>query len=100
MELLDPSIRGYFVKNEVIRCIHIGLLCVQEDPANRPTMAAIVLMLDSHTVSLQLPQQPAFLLRSRARKNMPSEEVEVDSSTSKSVPSSVDEGSITQLRPR
>ncbi|KAF5474691.1 hypothetical protein F2P56_006568 [Juglans regia] len=100
LELLDPTIRGSFAKNEVIRCIHIGLLCVQEDPANRPTMAAIVLMLDSHSVSLQLPQQPAFLLRSRARKNMPSDVVELDSFTKQSVPWSVDEASITQLNPR
>ena len=35
LELLDPTIRGSFSRNEVIRCIHIGLLRVQEDPTNR-----------------------------------------------------------------
>ena len=35
LELLDPTIRGSFSRNEVIRCIHIGLLCVQENPTNR-----------------------------------------------------------------
>jgi hypothetical protein len=82
LELLDPTIRGSFSKNEVIRCIHIGLLCVQEDPANRPTMATVVLMLDSYSVSLQLPQQPAFLLRSRATRKTPTKELQDDSSTS------------------
>jgi hypothetical protein len=93
--------RDSFSKNEVIRCIHIGLLCVQEDPASRPTMATIVLMLDSHSVSLQLPQQPAFLFRSKAKRNMKTKEVSPDDSiTTQSVPLSIDEASITQLYPR
>uniref|UniRef100_A0A2N9IYK4 Cysteine-rich receptor-like protein kinase 10 n=1 Tax=Fagus sylvatica TaxID=28930 RepID=A0A2N9IYK4_FAGSY len=99
-ELLDPTIRGSFSKNEVIRCIHIGLLCVQEDPANRPTMATVVLMLDSYSVSLQLPQQPAFLLRSRATRNTPTKELQDDSFTSQTVPLSTDEAPITELYPR
>ncbi|GMY37006.1 cysteine-rich receptor-like protein kinase 10 [Fagus crenata] len=74
LELLDPTIRGSFSKNEVIRCIHIGLLCVQEDPTNRPTMATVNLMLDSYSVSLQLPQQPALLLRSRVNRKTPTKE--------------------------
>uniref|UniRef100_A0A2N9FA91 Cysteine-rich receptor-like protein kinase 10 n=1 Tax=Fagus sylvatica TaxID=28930 RepID=A0A2N9FA91_FAGSY len=74
LELLDPTIRGSFSKNEVIRCIHIGLLCVQEDPANRPTMATVNLMLESYSVSLQLPQQPALLLRSRVNRKTPTKE--------------------------
>ncbi|XP_059435867.1 cysteine-rich receptor-like protein kinase 10 [Corylus avellana] len=101
LALLDPTMRDSFSKNEVIRCIHIGLLCVQEDPASRPTMATIVLMLDSYSVSLQLPQQPAFLFRSKAKKNMKTNEVSPgDSTTTQSVPFSVDEASITQLYPR
>ncbi|XP_059435430.1 cysteine-rich receptor-like protein kinase 25 [Corylus avellana] len=101
LELLDPTIRDSFSKNEVIRCIHIGLLCVQEDPANRPTMATIVLMLESHSVSLQLPQHPAFLLRSREKRNMITKEVaHDDSTTTQSVTFSVDEASFTQLYPR
>ncbi|KAK6268944.1 hypothetical protein QUC31_013104 [Theobroma cacao] len=59
LELLDSSLRSSYSSNEVIRCIHIGLLCVQEDPAERPTMAAIVLMLNSYSVTLQAPQAPA-----------------------------------------
>ncbi|KAF3971863.1 hypothetical protein CMV_004579 [Castanea mollissima] len=86
IELLDPTVRGSHSRNEVIRCIHIGLLCVQENPANRPTMATVVLMLDSYSVSLQLPQQPAFLLRNKANRNMPKRELQHDSLSSQSVP--------------
>jgi len=100
LKLLDPTMRDSFSINEVIRCIHIGLLCVQEDPASRPIMATVVLMLDSHSVSLQLPQQPAFLYRSRAKRNMKTKEVAHADSTTQSVPFPVDEASITQIHPR
>lgn len=62
--MLDPTLRGSYNPNEVIRCIHIGLLCVQENPADRPTMASIVLMLDSYSVTLPTPKQPAFCIHS------------------------------------
>ncbi|XP_050288741.1 cysteine-rich receptor-like protein kinase 25 isoform X1 [Quercus robur] len=100
IELLDPTIRGSHSRNEVIRCIHIGLLCVQENPANRPTMATVVLMLDSYSVSLQLPQQPAFLLRNKANRNMPKKELQHEGFSSQSVPWSVDGEPITELYPR
>ena len=32
MELIDPVVREYCPITEVMRCRHIGLLCVQEDP--------------------------------------------------------------------
>ncbi|BFG27546.1 hypothetical protein CerSpe_138200 [Prunus speciosa] len=99
LELLDPSMRDSYSRSEVIRCIHIGLLCVQEDPADRPTMQSVVLMLNSYSVTLPLPEQPAFFLRSRTEGNMPKITLESDLSISKSTPS-VDEGSITAVYPR
>ena len=49
-----------------MRCIHIGLLCVQENVAARPTMASVVQMLNSHSSSLPTPAQPAFLFCSES----------------------------------
>lgn len=46
---------------EIIRCIHIGLLCVQENVVDRPTMGSVVLMLNSFSLPLSLPSEPAFL---------------------------------------
>ncbi|KAF5179608.1 hypothetical protein FRX31_030805 [Thalictrum thalictroides] len=43
-------------------CIHIGLLCVQEDVGKRLTMATVVHMLDRDLVSLPLPSTPAFFV--------------------------------------
>ncbi|EXB74535.1 hypothetical protein L484_026232 [Morus notabilis] len=45
---------------EVIRSMNIGLLCVQEDPADWPTMSSVVVLLESGSVSLPQPSQPAF----------------------------------------
>ncbi|XP_030474129.1 cysteine-rich receptor-like protein kinase 10 [Syzygium oleosum] len=98
LEVLDPVIGDSYSRNEVLRCLHIGLLCVQEDPMDRPTMANIVLMLSSYSVSLALPQQPAFFLRSRTEG--PMKEHESDQSTSRSMPLSTNEMSVTELYPR
>lgn len=62
-EILDPVLGESYSRSQVLRCIHVGFLCVQEDPANRPTMANIVLALSSQTLSLPVPREPAFFLR-------------------------------------
>ncbi|KAL5579018.1 hypothetical protein UlMin_011460 [Ulmus minor] len=103
LELLDPTIRHSCSRNEVIRCIHMGLLCVQENPTLRPTMVTIVLMLNSYSVTLPLPQQPAFFYRNKARTSSSSStmEMESDQSTTKSIAWSVNEDSmITEVYPR
>jgi hypothetical protein len=71
LKLLDSSLRDSYSINEVIRCIHIGLLCVQENPADRPTMASINLMLSSDTITLSSPQKPAFFRHIGIEPNMP-----------------------------
>ncbi|XP_058073071.1 cysteine-rich receptor-like protein kinase 10 isoform X2 [Magnolia sinica] len=60
LELMDPSISNSHVTHEVDRCIHVGLLCVQEDPTDRPTMSSIVLMLGNESARPPSPKQPAF----------------------------------------
>ncbi|XP_021293802.1 cysteine-rich receptor-like protein kinase 25 [Herrania umbratica] len=101
LELLDSNLRANCSRNEVVRCIHIGLLCVQEDPANRPTMTRVGLMLDSYSVSLPLPQKPAFFLRSRTELNPRAKGLKSsDQSSSKSTTLSINEVSVTELEPR
>ncbi|KAK3431816.1 hypothetical protein EUGRSUZ_E03585, partial [Eucalyptus grandis] len=62
-KIVDPSITSS-LSTEIVRCVHIGLLCVQENVANRLTMASVLLMLNSHSVTLQVPSQPAFSMHS------------------------------------
>ncbi|KAH7521654.1 hypothetical protein FEM48_Zijuj07G0056000 [Ziziphus jujuba var. spinosa] len=100
LEMLDPSLGNSYSRNEVIRCIHIGLLCVEEDPVSRPTMATIVLMLSSYSVSLALPRKPAFLPQTRTNQDMPSVGIESNKSTSKSKSTTINNMSISEIFPR
>ncbi|KAK2992512.1 hypothetical protein RJ640_005659 [Escallonia rubra] len=44
---------------DVVRCIHIGLLCVQEFAADRPSMATVVAMLSTPPLTPPVPSGPA-----------------------------------------
>ncbi|PRQ28678.1 putative non-specific serine/threonine protein kinase [Rosa chinensis] len=58
LDFVDEELaKGYSLTE--VRCIHIGLLCVQDDAANRPTMPEVVFMLSSETDAPQ-PKQPVF----------------------------------------
>ncbi|KAL5198202.1 hypothetical protein ABZP36_001714 [Zizania latifolia] len=63
LETVDPSMNGSFSESDVLRCINIGLLCVQGKPTDRPLMSSVVLMLGSETVELQAPAKPTFFAR-------------------------------------
>lgn len=49
-----------FARSQAMRCIHIGLLCVQPEPDDRPDISAVVFMLTRDSIELQPPGQPAF----------------------------------------
>ncbi|XP_040869237.1 putative receptor-like protein kinase At4g00960 [Glycine max] len=100
--IVDPTLNDGS-RNEIMRCIHIGLLCVQENDAGRPTMTSVVLMLNSYSLSLPVPSEPAFVVDSRTRSLPSSELTEHNSSqtrSSESTQNSVNEASITELYPR
>lgn len=61
--MVDEALAESFSQSEVIRCVNIGLLCVQDHAADRPTMAAIVSML-SGEAKLPQPKQPTFTFQS------------------------------------
>lgn len=62
LEIVDPLGKDSNFSHEVLRCIQIGLLCVQENAKDRPTILAIVLMLNSESI-LPSPNEPAFILK-------------------------------------
>ncbi|WZY85438.1 hypothetical protein YC2023_031822 [Brassica napus] len=92
LELVDSSFRESYQSNKIIRCIHIALLCVQEDSEDRPTMSAIVQMLTTSLISLAVPRPPGFFFRSKKDQAC--------SSVDKSSLCSIDQASITSLAPR
>ncbi|XP_031404127.1 probable leucine-rich repeat receptor-like serine/threonine-protein kinase At3g14840 isoform X1 [Punica granatum] len=46
MELIDPRLGADFNKDEVMAMIHVALLCTHVSPAIRPSMSAVVSMLE------------------------------------------------------
>ncbi|KAK7259660.1 hypothetical protein RIF29_25272 [Crotalaria pallida] len=92
LELLDPTLGKTYIANEVMKCIHIGLLCVQEDAVDRPTMSSVVVMLASDTMALPNPKHPAFSVGKQVK------EEESTSKTSKGP--SVNEVTVSNVLPR
>jgi len=62
LELIQLRIKESCVVSEVLRCIHVSLLCVQQYPEDRPTMPSVVLMLGSD-MELVEPKEPGFFPR-------------------------------------
>ncbi|XP_043689497.1 putative receptor-like protein kinase At4g00960 [Telopea speciosissima] len=104
LALMDPTLGENCPKSEVIRCIHIGLLCVAENVSDRPTMASVVLMLNSYSATLPLPSSPAFLMHSGSKLREPSTDygsvIESSHSRSNSASKLMNEMSITDLSAR
>lgn len=61
-ETIDVRISNEGYQTEVVRCIHIGLLCVQELPKDRPSVSAVLSMINSEISELPEPKQVAFAL--------------------------------------
>ncbi|KAL9366199.1 hypothetical protein Peur_037398 [Populus x canadensis] len=58
-ELVDSTLRDSCSEDQVLRCIHVGLLCVEDNVNDRPTMSDVLSMLTSDA-QLPLLKQPAF----------------------------------------
>ncbi|XP_026405166.1 G-type lectin S-receptor-like serine/threonine-protein kinase At1g11300 isoform X1 [Papaver somniferum] len=62
--LIDPTLLSeQKFEADILRCIHVGLLCVQESAKYRPTMSIVLSMLTSEIVNLPTPERPAFIER-------------------------------------
>ncbi|KAK8919103.1 Cysteine-rich receptor-like protein kinase 26 [Platanthera zijinensis] len=58
--VIDEGLDGEYRVEQVLMCIKIGLLCVQAEPEERPSMATVVLMLSSDAEMLPAPSRPAY----------------------------------------
>ncbi|XP_074270069.1 putative cysteine-rich receptor-like protein kinase 20 [Silene latifolia] len=68
-DLVDPNIKEDCPVTDVTRCVHIALLCIQEDAARRPTITMILSMLSNESVALApLTAAPAFPYRRELSK--------------------------------
>ncbi|EFJ18085.1 hypothetical protein SELMODRAFT_113619 [Selaginella moellendorffii] len=57
LELVDPSLRGEFSREQAALCIMVALQCIQRLPASRPSMAEVVRVVSGEA---QLPPLELF----------------------------------------
>ncbi|XP_042064002.1 G-type lectin S-receptor-like serine/threonine-protein kinase At1g11300 isoform X2 [Salvia splendens] len=56
----DESIASPELEEDMVRCIQIGLLCVQDSPKDRPIAQTVVSMLSREIEHLPAPKQPTL----------------------------------------
>ncbi|GMN67962.1 hypothetical protein TIFTF001_037017 [Ficus carica] len=62
LDLMHVYFNDSYVESQVLRCIQVGLLCVQKFAHDRPTMSSIVFMLENEGAILPRPKQPGFFI--------------------------------------
>ncbi|KAG6790515.1 hypothetical protein POTOM_006671 [Populus tomentosa] len=50
------------VESQVLRCIQVGVMCVQKLTEDRPAMSSVIFMLESEGAVLPQPKQPGFFI--------------------------------------
>ena len=91
LELMDQTLSETCNTKEFLRCVNVGLLCVQEDPSDRPTMAVAVVMLSSDIATMLVPKQPDFVLK-RDLSRTTSSSSKPEASWNSEVLASIEEG--------
>ncbi|KAF0905243.1 hypothetical protein E2562_003846 [Oryza meyeriana var. granulata] len=59
-ELVDPALGEDFPVMEVMKCVQVALLCVQDTADDRPNMSDVIAMLGSEGLTMPEPSQPAY----------------------------------------
>ncbi|KAK9750235.1 hypothetical protein RND81_02G181600 [Saponaria officinalis] len=58
--IIDPVISDPLYKKEIDRSIQVGLLCVQENVNDRPSMSTVISMFSSDIADLPHPKEPGY----------------------------------------
>ncbi|GLJ21213.1 hypothetical protein SUGI_0388600 [Cryptomeria japonica] len=100
-EMVDPTISEECPQEQALRCIHVGLVCVQADAKLRPLMSDITVMISNSSIALPIPAEPAFLTRSRSLASTSRSKSRSGTTTSStSGIFTVNETSVTETNPR
>ncbi|XP_058194706.1 cysteine-rich receptor-like protein kinase 10 [Rhododendron vialii] len=70
LELLNEQIDDFPIP-EALKCIQVGLLCVQHHPEDRLTMSSVLLALDSESATLPQPKEPGFYMQRSSNETEP-----------------------------
>ncbi|KAG2689712.1 hypothetical protein I3843_09G150400 [Carya illinoinensis] len=92
LDVMDALMEKPLPESEILRSIQVGLLCVQQQPEDRPTMPSVLMMLDGENDSLLQPKQPGFYTERYL--------TEADSSSTRKKPQTTNEITITMLQGR
>ncbi|XP_050247247.1 G-type lectin S-receptor-like serine/threonine-protein kinase At4g27290 isoform X2 [Quercus robur] len=79
LELIDTCLKDSCILLEIVRCLRISFLCLQQHPEDRPNMSSVVMMLHDES-SLPEPKEPASFVgkkSSSSRKNQSSSTNEI-----------------------
>uniref|UniRef100_J3MZW6 Protein kinase domain-containing protein n=2 Tax=Oryza brachyantha TaxID=4533 RepID=J3MZW6_ORYBR len=79
--MIDSSIVANCLPDEVMLCIHVGLLCVQENLNDRPLMSSVVLILENGSNSLPVPNRPAYFAQRDIEIEQPREDTQNSNNT-------------------
>ncbi|KAL1191656.1 G-type lectin S-receptor-like serine/threonine-protein kinase [Cardamine amara subsp. amara] len=80
VDLLDQFLDDSSHPDEVGRCVQIGLLCVQHQPADRPNTLELLSMLTT-TSDLSSPKKPAFAFHTQDEESMSKDLITVNEMT-------------------
>ncbi|CAN1222108.1 G-type lectin S-receptor-like serine/threonine-protein kinase At4g27290 [Linum grandiflorum] len=94
LHIVDSSLGNSYPTEDVLRCIQIGLLCVQESAADRPNMFDVVFMLCNIETTPPTPRKPAFILKRSYYSGSPL------TGTTTDVTNSVNDVTVTMLEAR
>ncbi|PKA52385.1 Cysteine-rich receptor-like protein kinase 8 [Apostasia shenzhenica] len=104
LQIVDECLEDEYNATEALRCIQIGLLCVQNEPSQRPSMASVMLMFSSYSSSLPVPLMPGFYIRGAFSNEIKSQtsasEIEIHASNNMKSPNSENVISISDVEPR
>ncbi|XP_031247796.1 cysteine-rich receptor-like protein kinase 19 [Pistacia vera] len=67
-DFMDPSLDDMNSSCKLIKCLQIALLCVQENPNDRPSMLEVFSMLKNETFEVMSPKKPAFSIQADGDK--------------------------------
>jgi hypothetical protein len=57
LDLMDPTLKATCNEAGFIKCANVAMLCVQDDPNDRPTICNIVTLLNGQTTTMPTPKE-------------------------------------------
>lgn len=95
MQIVDQILDDSYSTFKVERCLQVALLCVQENPVDRPSMLEVSSMLKNEAAVITSPKKPAFSIKEDDELNK-----ECGKCKMRQAIFSVDDATISKVEPR